>query len=268
MTGACGIISSLLIPELSKSYDLRLTDFKESDSLKDLRLADLADPDRDSYRHLFQGVDTVIHNGFMGSGTTDTAGEGFEAEHGNIRMAYNVYQTAWEEGVRRVIMTSSNHAADYYEELLLDGKMDYIDQTTQNRSYGYYGWAKDSYEHLGFVFALGRVNGRPLSNVQMRIGAPRETDLDEVKPGDFRRMRRALGAYISQRDLVQLYTRSIETENIEDEQGVPFQVFYGISGNSHAFWSIANARKVIGYQPQDNSEVHFNEKVRRFFEAS
>ena len=54
-------------------------------------------------------------------------------------------------------------------------------------------------------------------------------------------MRRALGAYLSARDLTQLVVKSIETEDIRDEHGVPFQVFYGISGNSHAFWSIANA---------------------------
>lgn len=40
--------------------------------------------------------------------------------------------------------------------------------------------------------------------------------------------------------------KSIETPNIDDRDGVPFQIFYGISGNDHNFWSIANARKVIG----------------------
>ena len=40
--------------------------------------------------------------------------------------------------------------------------------------------------------------------------------------------------------------KSIETPNINDRDGVPFQIFYGISGNDHNFWSIANARKVIG----------------------
>ena len=31
----------------------------------------------------------------------------------------------------------------------------------------------------------------------------------------------------------------------------------GISGNDHAFWSIANARRVIGYEPEDNSALRF-----------
>ena len=55
----------------------------------------------------------------------------------------------------------------------------------------------------------------------------------------------------------QLFVKSIETEDIRDAHGVPFQIFYGISANTHAFWSIVNARNVIGYAPQDNSEIRF-----------
>ena len=66
----------------------------------------------------------------------------------------------------------------------------------------------------------------------------------------------------------QLFTKSIETEDIRNEQGVPFQIFYGISDNSHAFWSIANARRVIGYEPQDNSEVRFIDVIARHIKAS
>ena len=51
---------------------------------------------------------------------------------------------------------------------------------------------------------------------------------------------------MSKRDLQQMVVKCIETENITTEYGVPFQIFYGISGNDHAFWSIANARKIIG----------------------
>jgi hypothetical protein len=74
-------------------------------------------------------------------------------------------------------------------------------------------------------------------------------------------MHRGLGAYLSVRDQVQLIVKSIETENIENEHGIPFQIFYGISGNSHNFWTISNARKKIGYEPEDNSQVKFAEKV-------
>jgi hypothetical protein len=42
---------------------------------------------------------------------------------------------------------------------------------------------------------------------------------------------------------------------------VPFQIFYGVSGNTHNFWSIANARKVIGYAPDDDSQVNFAQRI-------
>jgi hypothetical protein len=38
-------------------------------------------------------------------------------------------------------------------------------------------------------------------------------------------------------------------------------VFYGVSGNTHNFWSIANARRVIGYAPEDDSQVNFADRI-------
>jgi uronate dehydrogenase/NAD+ dependent glucose-6-phosphate dehydrogenase len=79
--------------------------------------------------------------------------------------------------------------------------------------------------------------------------------------------RRNLGAFISERDLQQLYVESIEAPDIRNVDGLPFQVFYGISNNTRAFWSIANARRVIGYEPEDDSEQLLAEDVRRYLSA-
>ena len=43
--------------------------------------------------------------------------------------------------------------------------------------------------------------------------------------------------------------------------GVPFQTFYGISGNCNKFWSISNARRVIGYEPEDGALLKFAPEV-------
>ena len=40
------------------------------------------------------------------------------------------------------------------------------------------------------------------------------------------------GAYLSARDCSQLFIKSIDTPDIRDEHGIPFQVFYGISVRS------------------------------------
>ena len=272
VTGACGTIASLLRPAFRERYDLTLLDVKTTDKqgneVEGVQIADLLDLDRNGYRHHFQGIDAVVHLGFVGTTEKDNVDRYFANEMKNVQMAYNVFQVAWEESVRRVVMASSNHAADYYEPLILEHRWDFVTPDMRALSDNYYGWTKEVYEHLGFVFAVGKMNGRPLENVQVRIGGPRETDLDRIEPGDLVRMRRALAVYISQRDMAQLFIKSIETEDIRDEQGVPFQVVYGISGNSQAYWGLANARRVLGYAPEDNSEIRFSEKIRAHIEAA
>ena len=269
VTGAAGLIAGQMLPALRTRYDLTLLDIRTTDGkgneVEGIQIADLLDRDRDAYRHYFAGADAVVHSGFV---RTDDPEQRFWAENANVEMAYNVYQVSWEEKVRRVISISSNHAADYYEELILDGKMDFVDPDQRALSDNYYGWAKEAYEHLGFVFAAGKVNGTPLENVQIRIGGPRETDVERAELGDLRRMRRALAVYLSQRDFDQLIWKSIEAEDIRDKFGVPFQIFYGISDNARAFWSIANARRIIGYAPEDDSEIRFREQIAAHMTAA
>jgi hypothetical protein len=167
------------------------------------------------------------------------------------------------------VVISSNHAADFYERLILDGSVLSIDPETPPKSDNFYGWAKIAYEALGFVFACGRINdGKRLPNVQLRIGAPRETDIEGADDGNVRKMHRDLGAYLSLRDEIQLVTKSIETETIDNEWGVPFQIFYGVSGNTCNFWSIENARRVIGYAPEDDAMVRFADHVGRILGVS
>ncbi|MBN1583844.1 MAG: NAD-dependent epimerase/dehydratase family protein [Anaerolineae bacterium] len=269
VTGACGLIAGQMLPALRKHYDLILLDVRTTDSegneIAGVRVADLLNRDRDAYRRYFRDAYAVVHSGFV---RPQDPSQRFFAELANVEMAYNVYQVSWDENVRRVISISSNHAADYYESLILDGKWDFVNPDDRALSDNYYGWAKESYEHLGFVFAVGKHNGSPLENVQIRIGGPRETDVARCPKGDLRCMRRALGVYLSQRDFDQLILKSIEAPDIRDEFGVPFQIFYGISANSRAFWSIANARKIVGYEPEDNSEIRFRDVIAEHITAS
>jgi nucleoside-diphosphate-sugar epimerase len=258
--------------ELSERYEIVALDSRDSTAdgkkVPGIRVCDLTQPDRNQYREHFQGADAIIHSAFVSApgldATTwaDSSGPKFQAEHTNVAMAYNVYQTAIEENVRRVVVASSNHAADYYERLIWADQWDCVTPDMAPKSDNFYGWAKIAYESLGFVFATGKVGGRKLEVVQLRIGGPRDNaDLDNVAPGDIKTMHRGLGAYLSQRDQVQLFFKSIEAPDIEDEHGIPFQIFYGVSGNTHNFWSIANARKVIGYAPEDDSQVNFADRI-------
>jgi UDP-glucose 4-epimerase len=270
VTGASGTIAGVLLPALREQYDVTLLDSRSTnhagEEIDGIQVVDLMSKDRDTYRQYFTGADAVVHCAYY-----RVTGEGddayFSSELENLQMTYNIYQVAWEENVRRVVAASTNHAADFYEPYALDGKVRMV-TPDMNASDNWYGWAKIPFEQIGHVFATGVTHdNRPLENVQIRIGGPRETDIENVTLGDLRQMRRALAVYISQRDMSQLFIKSIETEDIRNDLGIPFQIFYGISENPHAIWSIANARRVIGYAPQDNSENRFFKQIQAHMEA-
>ena len=264
LTGACGYVSGRMLEVFREKYDLTLLDVKRTDtdgeSVDGVQVVDLLNRDRDAYRAYFKGIDTVVHSGFKG--TVNHRHTDFWKEHDNVMMCYNVYQTCIEEGVRRVVTMSSNHAADFYEPLIWEEKIDFVTKDDYPLTDNFYGWGKISYEALGFVFATGSMNdGKRLESVQIRIGAPRENVAEDADPEDLKKLHRGLGAYLSARDQTQLVVKSIEAEDITDKHGVPFQVFYGVSGNSHRFWGISDAMKKIGYAPEDNSAVKFADRV-------
>jgi nucleoside-diphosphate-sugar epimerase len=209
-------------------------------------------------------VDAIVHLGYYHPPhlAVTGAGKSYLDERPNVDMAERVYRHALDANVQRVVVASSNHAADFYEQVLHTGKLELVGPEDLPKSDNYYGWAKIAYEALGFTYACGAF-GRKLGVVQVRIGAPRELEAQAFEGKPPATYKRDLGAYISARDIQQLFVRSIEAEPIEDEWDVPFQIFYGISNNTRAFWSIANARRLIGYDPEDDSEVRYAADVQR-----
>ncbi|MCA1647401.1 MAG: EAL domain-containing protein [Chloroflexi bacterium] len=255
LTGATGYIAAQLLPVFRQRYELRLIDVRASEAagqpVDGVQVTNLLDAPDDALRVQFENIDVVVHLGYYHPAhlAVTGAGKSYLDERPNVDMAERVFRHALDANVRRVVVASSNHAADWYEPLLHARQLDVIGPDDPPKSDNYYGWAKIAYEALGFMYACGAF-GRKLEMVQVRIGAPRQIDVGELgaNPAAYKR---DLGAYISPRDLQQLFVRSIEAEHIEDRWSVPFQIFYGISDNARAFWSIANARQLIGYDPQD-----------------
>ena len=278
LTGAAGYVGQRMFKELGERWDLVPLDVsattRNGTPVPGIKVVDLTDRNRDHYREHFRGADAVIHLGYVRAPGLDAttwqnnSDAKFWAEHENVALAYNVYRVSLEEGVRRVVVASSNHAADYYERLVWAGQLDMVTTEMPHRSDNWYGWAKAAYELLGFVFATGKVDGRALEIAQWRIGGPRDDDIDHVKPGDIPTMHRALGAYLSRRDQVQQAIRMVEAEDIKDDQGVPFVIVYGISGNTHRFWSLAGQQKKIGYVPEDDSQVNFADTIAKIAAAA
>lgn len=186
ITGAAGEITRQLLPAFRERYDLVLLDTRRSEHASDIIITDISDPDIEVYRDYFRGVDAIVHNVRSTQPGVKTSAprqwiaerpgsepvEGYFVERKSVDMAFNVLRLAMEENVRRVVLTSSNHAADWYETKLHNGELDTIGPETYPLSDNFYGWAKATYEHLGFLFATGRL-GRVVENVQVRVGAPR-----------------------------------------------------------------------------------------------
>ena len=282
MTGATGYIASQLLPTFQEEYEMVLVDVKtenrKGERVEGVEIANLIDTDRSKYAGLFEGVDAVVHLGHKRRSGEPL--DHFFDERDNVTMAYNVLRCAYDAGVPRIAIASSNHAADWYEHNLIHArKMESLDPYRLPLSDNFYGWAKATYEHLGFLFANGLggfsddsgreahtsnlASGRKMGVVMVRIGAPRDLDLAtyEGTPDNYKR---DLGAYISPRDITQLFQKAIEAPNIENEHGVPWQVVYGISNNTRAFWSLASARDALGYAPEDDSEVKYRKDIQSF----
>ena len=150
LTGATGYIASQLLPTFRERYELRLIDVRATDRqgqpVDGVKVVDLATADDAAVRPLFAGADAVVHLAYYrpeNANLNDQTGfmsRGYLGERLNVDMAQRVFQLAMEEGVRRVVMASSNHAADWYEHLIHVGKMDMVDpDLTPPKSDNYYG---------------------------------------------------------------------------------------------------------------------------------
>jgi len=265
LTGATGYIAGQLLPAFRERYDLRLIDIRETDAsgngVEGVVAFRLEVPAMDHHVHVRkQGLQRGVFVREQVEGFDPEAL--YRGERRNVDMMQRVYRLALEQGVERVVAASTNQAAKWYERPYYAGLRDRVGPEDYPRPDSFYGWAKAAYEPLGFLYACGNL-GRKLEVVQIRIVVPREIDaiLFENEPPE--RYVRELAGYISERDLQQLFCKSVETPDIEDEHGVPFHIFYGVSDNARTFSSMTNARKAIGYEPRDDSEVRFAEDIAR-----
>jgi len=284
VTGAAGHMATLGLPGLEARHELRLADVRPparmpaGASFQQLSLMEASDADLVA---LFRDMDVVIHSAYIHSGGGDVYTpappqiERFDAELDNIRMTQRVYRCALQAGVRRVVVMSSNHAADWYEHNEVHRRArDMVYPTDMPLADNFYGWAKASCELLAHPYACG-VFGRSMEMVMLRIGSPYPIDVRKYEPGappivssltrpqGRAAFKRALGAFLSPRDCAALCRCAVESPLALPAGAVPWVVAYGISDNTRAFWSLESARRILGYAPQDDSEVIYAADVQR-----
>jgi nucleoside-diphosphate-sugar epimerase len=289
VTGAAGHMATLAMPGLEGRHALRLTDVREparmpaGATFHAMSLLTATDAEMAA---LFAGVEAVVHSAYIPSAEREVYSlrppqiDRFEAELDNIRMAQRVYRCALESGVKRIVVVSSNHAADWYEHTQVHRQArDMVYPTDLPLSDNFYGWSKAAYELLAHAYACGTF-GRRVEAVMLRIGSPYPIDVSRFEPGapppppsglprpsGPAAFKRALGAWLSERDCAGLFRCALEAPLALAEGSVPWVIAYGISDNTRAFWSLESARRVLGYVPEDDSEIIYADAVRRLLTA-
>ena len=224
LTGAAGRLGSYLREPLTKMADeLISTDI--ADDLGKLYpgeayvQADLAD--LPAMIKILDGAETVVHFGaFVDEGPFD------KLLGPNFIGAYNIWEAAYQNNVRRVVYASSIHAVGMHL------KSDAIGIDAPHRPDTFYGLAKCFAEDLGRMYW----DKRGLEAVCLRI-----LSCAQVTSA------RALGSWLSYDDLIQLVTRAIDTPT------TGFAIVYGVSDNDRSPVDNSGAA-FLGYRPRDNAE--------------
>ena len=228
ITGAGGGVGTLLRRELAGKYALRLSDIRPIGDLRDNEAfveGDIADAH--AMLRVTKGVDAIVHlGGYSVEGPWD------DILQANIVGCYNVFEAARQNGVKRILFATSNHAVGFYRR----------DETIDHRVYikpdSRYGVSKVFGEALGSLYA----DKYGMEVFNMRIGNVGERPLEK----------RRLAIWFSPRDLAQLVTIGIEHPDIR------FEIVYGVSGNSRSWYDNSNAFR-LGYKPQDDAETYADE---------
>jgi len=226
LTGAAGRLGSYLREPLSRLAE-ELISSDIADDIGKLypneryMRADLAE--MDDVLPLLKDADMVVHFGaYVDEGP-------FEKLLGpNFIGAYNIWEAAFQNGLKRVVYASSIHAVGMYP------KNEFIGTDVPHRPDTFYGLAKCFAEDLGSLYW----DKRGLESVHMRILSCAQV----TNP-------RAVGSWLSYDDLIQLVEKSVTTPV------TGFSIVYGVSNNDRAPVDNAKASH-LGYRPKDNAEQY------------
>ncbi len=241
ITGAAGLIGSILRRELANEFQLRGVDRRRAPGVRRVDLTRAKAAER-----AFRGVDDVVD--LAGEPALETPWQ--QVWKNNIPATLNAFEAARRAGVRRVVFASSNHVTGMYERdlpysAIVAGDYDAVEPSAIRLIGASEPIRPDSPYALGK--ALGEAAARyyadefGLSVICLRIG----TVLKDDRPSQSRHF----ATLLTHADLARL-TRSSLTAPEE----VRFAVYYGVSENTWRFWDIEDAKREIGYAPEDDAE--------------
>lgn len=225
LTGAAGRLGTMLRPMLrGLTETLVLSDLHQpTESLVDgecFIACDLAD--HAAMYELLAGAELVAHFGGLAQENAMQA-----ILNANIIGQFNLYDAALRQGVRRIVLASSNHVTGFYpvgQKVTPDMPM---------RPDSLYGVSKCCGEMLASYYHTRH----GIESVCLRIG----------NCNDQPRTLRALTCWLSPDDLRAL-VRCAATA-----PAAGYAVVYGVSDNTGVWWESPDAGR-LGFQPRDSSE--------------
>lgn len=235
LTGATGRIGSSFFKQYRQKYWMRLAS-RSAGKLTDVEPHEaypLDVADLDACQEACKDIDTVLH---LAANPSPQAGFYESLLDQNLKGAYNIFQAALDQGCKRVVYASSIQLTEGYP---LDTQ---ITEDMVSRAINMYGVCKAFAESAAHYYS--KVHG--LSCLCVRVG--NYAGNSDSMVADARR----LSAWISERDMNQLFMRAIEVENL------PFAILHGVSDNRFKRLDIRKTRELVGYEPQDNSFDFFN----------
>jgi len=230
ITGCNGLIGKILMNNLK--HELYGIDIKESQDERCYK-ADISNfEELKEIMERLNGIDIIIH--LAADKRLDAPWE--SVLKNNIIGTRNVYEMARLFKIPKVIFASSNHVTGGYEKIegIYDGMIK-IMSSLHIRPDSYYATSKAFGEALARQFY--EMYG--IKSICLRLGSVLEDD-------DPRKERRLFLTWLSHRDLIQLFERSIEAN-------VDYGIYYGVSNNAKRFWDLSNAKKDLGYVPVDDA---------------
>ena len=235
-----GLIGQVCRRELGDAYELSALNRRPVEGLRCLQ-ADIAD--LEAIRPAFKGVETVVHLAAMAQ--ADPTWE--DVLPHNIVGTYNVFEAARTAGVERVIFASSGAAVSEWERhppyaALVEGRYEEVTRwdlvdTSLIRPNGLYGCSKAFGETLARFFS----DRWGLSMLSLRIGRVHYND----RPNEVR----DFSVWCSHADIAQMIRRCIDAP-----EDLKFGIYYVVSDNKWNYRSLDNARRDLGYEPQDTAD--------------
>jgi NAD+ dependent glucose-6-phosphate dehydrogenase len=244
ITGASGLIGSLVIRDLSGKYEFSGLSRRPVPGIVHTQ-ADITD--EAAIRKASAGMDMVLHL----AAETQDYDDWDKVMTNTMGGTLNMYRAAQEAGVKRVVFMSTGStmcgyewyegspygalAANKFDRLPAGEKM--LTHLDPPRPDSFYGVGKLFGENAGRLFS----DKYGMSVICIRLGA--------VLPEDKPEIVRHFPGYLAQADAVQMVDKCLSAPD-----SIRFDIFDAISDNSRRWRDTNHAKEVIGWKPTGSSD--------------